>query len=101
MWWTNADAAELDLLVFELAGGYHQHLVACARCAMGYPPCPHVRRAIEAVLEWREARELRSRAEYLRSQRQRLEIGSRSTPDAPVMPGQVLRLGEAGKGAGR
>ena len=36
----------------------------CARCL----PCPHPQRAIAEVLDWREARLLRSRAEALRAE---------------------------------
>jgi hypothetical protein len=66
-WWTPADAAELDVLVFELVRGYLKHKPRCASCAAGYPPCPHVRTAIEVVVEWREARALLSRAQHLRA----------------------------------
>ncbi len=48
------------------------HGANCPRCN----PCPHVRNAIETVLEWREARELLSRAEWLRAERDR--IGGRA-----------------------
>jgi hypothetical protein len=41
----------------------------CKRCN----PCPYLRRAIGAVVDWREARALLSRAEYLRAERKRLE----------------------------
>lgn len=116
--WTEADAAELDVLVFELARDYvghrsrckacmpgdcpavvawRAHLEECARCEGGAPltngpPCPRrraflehadtcplcsscsaLRSAIDAVLEWQEARELLSRAEWLRAERDRLE----------------------------
>ena len=72
-WWTAADGAELDVLLYELVRGVSEHRERCARCAEGFPPCPHVRRAIEAVLEWRAARALLSRAEWLRAERHRLE----------------------------
>ena len=68
-WWTAADAAELDVLVHELVSRYFEHTPRCASCAAGYPPCPHVRAAIEAVVDWREARALLSRAESLRAER--------------------------------
>jgi hypothetical protein len=68
-WWTAADAAELDVLVYELVSRYFEHRPLCASCAAGDPPCPHVREAIEAVVDWREARALLSRAEYLRVER--------------------------------
>lgn len=116
--WTPADAAELDVLVYELARGqeYHRehcpacqpgdcpeyvdwrrHLEGCKACQGDAPltygppcprraefvahgdacvrcnPCPSIRRAIEAVVEWREARDLRSRAESLRAEQNRRE----------------------------
>ena len=74
--WTPADAAELDVLIYELTRSYFEHRANCASCAAEYPPCAHVRRAIESVLEWREARELLSRAEWLRAERDR--IGGRA-----------------------
>jgi hypothetical protein len=70
-WWTEADAAELDMLVHELASSYFEHRERCVSCAAAYPPCPHVRRAIEAVIAWRESRSLLSKAEYLREQERR------------------------------
>jgi hypothetical protein len=41
----------------------------CKRCN----PCPYLRRAIEAVVDWREARALLSRATYLRAETDRPE----------------------------
>jgi hypothetical protein len=117
-WWTPADAAEHDVLLFELARCYFAHRECCEACrpgdcpayvewrehlddcpacrgnaplTFGPPcarrkqmiehgngcprcnPCPALRKAIEAVLEWREARELQSRAEWLRAERDRIE----------------------------
>lgn len=46
------------------------HGEICKRCN----PCPALRKAIEAVVEWREARELRSRAEWLRAERDQIEM---------------------------
>lgn len=42
-----------------------EHGDSCPRCN----PCPHLRQAISAVLDWREARMLLSRAEDLRAER--------------------------------
>lgn len=69
--WTPADQAELEVLVHDLVRAYFDHREHCASCARGYPPCPHVREAIEVVIEWREARALQSRAEHLRAERDR------------------------------
>jgi len=120
--WTDADAAELGVLVYELTRGYFDehrerceackpgdcpeyvawrgHLDECKACQGAAPltygppcpchrtfiahgadcprcnPCPAVKAAITAVGEWREARELRSRAQWLRAERDR--IGGRA-----------------------
>jgi hypothetical protein len=81
--WTAADQAELDVLVHALVAGYFEHRGKCRACrpdacadvhdAATCPrcnPCPHVGAAITAVVEWREARVLRSRAEALREIRE-------------------------------
>jgi len=72
-WWTDADAAELDVLVYELVSGYFEHRPRCASCAAEQLPCPHFRKAIEVVVEWARTRELLSRAEHLRAERDRIE----------------------------
>jgi hypothetical protein len=64
--WTAADAAELDVLVHELVRVAFIHRDRCDACQHGQT-CDAMRDAIEAVIEWRDARRLRSRAEYLRS----------------------------------
>jgi hypothetical protein len=65
--WTAADQAELDVLVDALvrAGFAHKGCAACHRLNTW---CPPMREAAEAVLDWRRARALLSRAEYLRKQ---------------------------------
>lgn len=120
-WWTDADEAELEVLLFELSRGYAEHRERCEACSpepcqvlfewrehlekckackgdapltYGLPceryhqfvahgdtcpkcnPCPSVRLAVELVIEWREARELRSRAEWLRAERARIEAAA-------------------------
>jgi len=55
-----------------LRGQFIAHGATCPR----FNPCTHVRTAIETVIEWREARELQSRAEWLRAERDR--IGGRA-----------------------
>jgi hypothetical protein len=74
-WWTPADDAELDLRARELVDEVFAHRERCALCATGYPPCPHVTAAIEAVVDWRELRILRSLAAWLRAGQDRLEEG--------------------------
>jgi hypothetical protein len=111
-YWTDADQAELDVLVHTLTVEFDAHRQKCRACQPGpcerYEawlaherdcriceglapltfgwscpertrfldehrdcvrclPCPHLQSAIREVLEWREARLLRSRAEALRA----------------------------------
>ena len=67
--WTEADAAELDALAWELVTLVPEHRARCPRCQAqertGFP-CPHVGEAIEAVLDWQRRRRLLSRADWLR-----------------------------------
>ena len=52
--WTAADQAELDVLLWALVSGYFEHRRRCATCAAGFPPCQHLQAAIEA-LHWAQA----------------------------------------------
>jgi len=63
--WTDADDAELDVLVHALVADYLEHRELCAICATS-EICPHVSKAISEVVEWRDARVLLSRAQALR-----------------------------------
>ena len=65
-WWTAADDAELDVIVWDLvrAGFAHRD---CLRCRELGAYCEPMRAAVEAVLDWRRARNLLSRAEHLRA----------------------------------
>jgi hypothetical protein len=65
-WWTDADAAELDAIVHELVRAAWAHR-DCAHCNEGGTWCPAMREAAEAAFEWRRARALLSRAEFLRA----------------------------------
>lgn len=69
-WWTPADAAELDVLVWELVGGVLEHR---ERCTLDQP-CRHIRAAIALVVEWKHGRELLSEARYLRHEIERQDI---------------------------
>lgn len=73
-WWTEADQAELEALVWALVDGIDEHRPQCASCAAHYPPCPHIRTAIEVVADWLRKRELLSEARWLRLEREALEI---------------------------
>lgn len=59
-YWTEADQADLDLLVHELIRQAWPH-----RGEPGWDDA--VCEAVEAILEWREARALRSKAAALRA----------------------------------
>jgi hypothetical protein len=78
--WTAADAAELDLVAYELARALWLHKTRCADCAGSLMPgCALTRVAMEAALEWREGRILRSKAQWLRVReqaRQELELAA-------------------------
>lgn len=64
--WTAADEAELDAIIHQLvrAAWAHQD---CTRCLDLGTWCPPMRDAAEAAFEWRRARCLISRAEWLRA----------------------------------
>jgi hypothetical protein len=68
-WWTEADDAELDLLVDELIRLEYAHRERCPVCSVGIvrANCPKSCAAIEVVLGWRERRILRSKASWLRA----------------------------------
>lgn len=65
-YWTEADAAELDLLTHELVKVAFVHRERCATCRER-GSCARIGEAIGAVLEWRADRVLRSKAAYLRA----------------------------------
>jgi hypothetical protein len=70
--WSEADAAELDALVWELVTLVPEHRARCKLCQDGRRtglPCPRVGEAIEAVLDWHRRRRLLSRAEWYRRRR--------------------------------
>lgn len=74
-WWTEADRAELDVVVHLLVDGLAAHEeTGCTTCEAGYPPCPKVTRAIEAVVEWRDRRVLTSKAAWLRAIQDHLDL---------------------------
>jgi hypothetical protein len=72
-WWTVADEAELDLLARELVRVAFIHREKCSTCRAGGPWCPAMVDALEAVLEWREGRVLRSKAAWLRARQELTE----------------------------
>jgi hypothetical protein len=70
-WWTGADQAEFDVLVWELLRATSAHDERCEVCR-SLPPgfsCPPLADAIEAVIDWHRGRRLLSRAEWHRRRR--------------------------------
>jgi hypothetical protein len=59
--WTRADQAEQDVLLWAVVDGWHRHRRTC-----DLEPCPHLQAAIREICDWREARILLSRAQALR-----------------------------------
>lgn len=70
-WWTEADAAELELLSLELIGPLWRHFSRCERCVLGPGSCDKAReageRGLAAILDWRHKRILQSKVAYYRS----------------------------------
>ena len=61
--WTAANAAELDVLVWQLVDAYFDHRESgCVACSQ-HDQCRAVYEAIEHVLRWRQRRQLLSGAE--------------------------------------
>jgi hypothetical protein len=67
-WLTDADRAELAVLVHALVRGFFdEHRPRCAACSAGRGvQCPGLREAVQHLIDWIEWRELRSKAEALR-----------------------------------
>ena len=59
--WTAADQAELDVLIWALVDGWDKHRHTCR-----LRPCPHLHDAIREVVDWRQARILLSNAQAFR-----------------------------------
>jgi hypothetical protein len=66
VYWTTADAAELDVLVHDLVDTIAVHHDRCAECAQGLGWCGPLREAAEQVIAWRDWRILQTRARTLR-----------------------------------
>lgn len=66
-WWTEADQAELDVLVNALVRAAFTHR-ECARCRALNTWCGPMAAAADAFLDWLRGRRLLSRAEWLRSE---------------------------------
>lgn len=66
-WWTDADAAELALLVRTFVDGAYDHREHCGVCSRGEVWCAGVPDAFETVMEWMEWRRARSFASAMRA----------------------------------
>ena len=71
-WWTEADAAELGVLVDELVGAALDHRRRCSVCKTGGPWCGPLRDCYEITIAWRNTRSRQSKAEWLRALRGQL-----------------------------
>ena len=67
LWWTEADEAELAVLLDEFLKHVRIHRDACSVCRTGGPYCASLDEAFDVLLEWRRGRELRSKAQWLRA----------------------------------
>jgi hypothetical protein len=72
-WWTEADDAELSVLVDAFVRCVRVHRARCSICSTGGAWCAPVREAFEGVHDWRDARALRSKAAWLRVRQQARE----------------------------
>jgi hypothetical protein len=71
--WTEADDAELEVLVHELVDLYYEHLDRCSFCPERARACPATSEAAQAVLDWLCRRRLHSAAARLRAEQDFLE----------------------------
>jgi len=73
-WWTDADAAELRVLLEELADGVYEHREHCATCCQGAAWCRPLREAFEEVVHWRGRRLSASYAAAMRAKQDLLDL---------------------------
>jgi hypothetical protein len=74
--WTAADQAELDAVTWALLRGLSDHAERCSLC-LERLDCPSAQAAVDACVDWLTARQLLSRAEWLRERQLDLEAGRR------------------------
>jgi hypothetical protein len=74
-WWTAADQAEFELLVFEFVNAAGLHRERCETCSTGETWCDPLRCALDAVIGWRQGRSLRSLAAALRARQDFVDWG--------------------------
>lgn len=72
-WWTDADQAELEVLIDAFVRGVLDHRARCPHCTTHEPWCENLRDAFDVVLEWRNTRARRSRAFWLREEADEVE----------------------------
>ena len=77
-WWTDADDAELLVLVQEFVEGAYEHRSRCAICSQGGPWCKQLRDALEVIIDWRDRRSAHSFAIAMRALQE---------PEGPDNPG--------------
>jgi len=73
-WWTDADAAELRVLIEELIDGVYQHRERCSICCEGAAWCEPLREALEEVVRWRGRRLSASYAAAMRAKQDMLDL---------------------------
>lgn len=66
-YWTPADQAELDTLIWAWVDGYWEHRERCLVCWGGYM-CRWAAAALQEIMDWRDKRAATSRAIMLRAQ---------------------------------
>lgn len=79
-WWTEADQAELDVLIDAFVRGYYSHQEGCAECRRSGPWCGDMREGWRLIEEWRTSRILLSQAAWLRAHQDTVDL---LTHDAP------------------
>ena len=67
LWWTEADEAELAVLLDEFVKHARAHRETCRVCRTGGPYCASLVEAFDVLLDWKRGRELRSKAQWLRA----------------------------------
>jgi hypothetical protein len=71
-WWSEADQAELEVAIYDFLSVVEDHkdCEACSEAKLvGRRFCEPIIKAIEALCDWKEKRDLLSRAEFYRSWR--------------------------------
>jgi hypothetical protein len=76
-WWTDADAAELRVLIEELVDGVYLHRERCAVCCEGAAWCRPLQEALEVVVHWRGRRLSASYAAAMRAKQDLADLADR------------------------